>query len=118
MAWNNSHKREVDEAEEERDLEFLEASIPRDTQERMVRPMSRTRRNTAIIGDHVDATIREDAALQQRRRFCPNGMSPFDSRRDYMLNTKAAVQSIRGIVELGVKIDGSSVHNLLKITIT
>jgi hypothetical protein len=66
MAWNNSHKREVDEAEEERDLEFLEASIPRDTQERMVRPMSRTRRNTAIIGDHVDAAIREDAALQQR----------------------------------------------------
>jgi hypothetical protein len=50
MTWNNSHKREVEEAEEERDLEFLDASIPRDTQERMVRPMSRTRRNTAIIG--------------------------------------------------------------------
>jgi len=30
-----------------------------------------------------------------------------------MLYTKATVLSIRGIVELGVKIDGSSVHNLL-----
>jgi hypothetical protein len=95
MTWNNSHKREVEEAEEERDIEFLEASMPRDTQERMVRPMCRTRRNTAIIGDHVDAAIREDAALQQRLRYCPNGMSTFDSRRDCMLNIKAAVQSIR-----------------------
>jgi hypothetical protein len=34
-----------------------------------------------------------------------------------MLNTKAAVQSIRRIEELGVEIDGSSVHNLLPLSI-
>jgi hypothetical protein len=113
VTWNNSHKREVEETEEERDLEFLEASIPRDMQERMVWPMSHARRNTAIIGDYVDAAIREDVILQQRLRYRPNGMSSLDNKRDYMLNTKAAVQSIRGIVELRVKIAGSSVRNLL-----
>jgi hypothetical protein len=79
----------------------------------MVRPISSTQRDTAIIRDYLNAAIREDAAPQQRLRDCSNGMSTFDSRRDHMLYTKATVLSIRGIVELGVKINGSSVHNLL-----
>ena len=87
--------------------------IPRDAQERMIRPVASTQRNTAIIGDHLDAALREDAALLQRLQDCPNSMSNFDSRRYYMLYTKAAVLSTRGIVELGVKIDGSSIYNLL-----
>ena len=109
MTWNNW----FEEADDERDLERLEATIPRDTQERMIRPVASTQRNTAIIGDHLDAALREDAALLQRLQDCSNGMSNFNSRRYYMLYTKAAALSTRRIVELGVKIDGSSVHNLL-----
>jgi phage-related baseplate assembly protein len=111
VTWNNWHKLEVKEAEEERVLERLEALTSRDTQDRMARPS--TQRHTAIIGDHLDATMRQDAALQRRLRDCSNGMSTFDSRRNYILYTKAAVPSTRGVVELGVKIDGSSVNNLL-----
>jgi hypothetical protein len=92
MTWNNWHKREL--------------------KERMIRPIASMQRSTAIIGDHLDAAIREDAALQ-RLRDCSNGISTFDSRRNHMLYTKAAVLSTRGVVELGVKIDGSSEHNLL-----
>jgi len=43
----------------------------------------------------------------------PSVCPPFDSRRDHVLYTKAAILSTRGRVELGVKIDGSSIHNLL-----
>lgn len=84
-----------------------------DTQERIISPIASTQRDTTIIWDHRDLAIREDAALEQRLRDCPNGKFTFDSRRDHMLYTKAAALSTRGIVELGVKIDGSSVHNLL-----
>jgi hypothetical protein len=113
MTWNDWHKREAEEAEEERDIERLEASIPRDTQKRMVRLVASTQDNTTIVGDHLYAAIRQDAALRQRLQDCSNGMSTFDSRRNHMLYTKAAVLSIRGVVELGVKINRSSVHNLL-----
>jgi hypothetical protein len=112
MTWNNWHKRGPGGAEE-RDLERLQASIPRDTQERMISPIASRQGNTAIIGDHHDSVIREDAALQQRLRDYSKGMSTFDSKRNHMLHAKAAALSTRGIVELGVKTDGSSVRNLL-----
>jgi hypothetical protein len=67
MTWINSHKRKVEEAEEERDLERLQVFIPRDTQERIIRPIASTQRITAIIGDHLDAAIKEDAALRRLR---------------------------------------------------
>jgi hypothetical protein len=63
VTWNNWHKQRVEEAEEESDLECPEASIPRDTQERMVKPISSTQHNTVIIEDHLDSTIREDSTL-------------------------------------------------------
>ena len=94
-------------------LERLEASIPRDTQKSIVKPIASPYRNTAIIRDYLDPETRENTALQQQLRDYSNGMSTFDSRRNYMLYTKAAVLSTQGIVELGVKIDGSSVRNLL-----
>lgn len=79
----------------------------------MVRAVASTQRNTAIIGDHLDTAIRGDAALPQRLRDCSNGMSTFSSRRNHILHTKAAVLSTRGIVGFGVKIDVSSIYNLL-----
>ena len=65
-------------------------------------------KDTTIIGDHLNVAIREDVGLQQRLRDC----STSDSS-NHMMYTKAAVLSARGIVGLGVKIDRSSVHNLL-----
>ncbi len=79
----------------------------------MVRPISSTQCDSAIIGDYLNAAIKDDAALQQQLRDCSNSMSTFDSRRDYMLHTKAAVLSTREIAELGVKIDRSNIYNLL-----
>jgi hypothetical protein len=42
-----------------------------------------------------------------------NGIFAFDSRSNYVFHTKATIQPTKGIVELGVKTNGSSVHNLL-----
>lgn len=95
-------RRKVSIPTQQRELERLEASIPRDTQKRMVGPIASTQRTTAIARDFFDPAIREDTALQQQLRDYFNGMSTFDSRRNYMLYTKAAVLSTRGTVELGV----------------
>ena len=76
---------------EERTLGRLQAIVPRNTQERIKKPIASTQCSTTIIGDHLDA------------------MTPLHSK----LYTKAPALSTRGIADLGVKIDGNSVHNLL-----
>ncbi|KAH6667819.1 hypothetical protein B0J14DRAFT_601506 [Halenospora varia] len=101
------HKQEAGEAKEEHNLECLQSPIPRETQERVVLPMSCMQRNT-IIEDHHNAMTSEDATHQRQLRDYSNRISTFDSKRGHMLYTKAAVVSIVGRVELRVKVDGSS----------
>ncbi|KAH7333532.1 hypothetical protein BKA65DRAFT_553896 [Rhexocercosporidium sp. MPI-PUGE-AT-0058] len=52
--------------------------------------------------------------LPPRLRYCSRGELSVDGSTNHKLNTSAAIVSARGIVELArVKIDGSSLHNLL-----
>ena len=80
---------------EERILERLQDTVLRNTQERIKRPIFSTQCNITIIGDYLDIII------------------PLNSK----LYTKVVELLIRGVVDLGVKINGSSVHNLLSRSI-
>lgn len=126
--------REFEEAERARELERLEASGPRDTQERTTRAATlvtrydRTENHQPLRNEHstlasnteaegrnrtgFDAASSTNAVLQQRPRDGFRKDPDGNSKR--ILYTKATIALRRRTVDLGrVKIDGDSVHNLL-----